>query len=394
MRIGFDISQTGAGKAGCGYFADSLVQHLAVQDQANSYLLYSCFGNTFWDPAHARTTRRLANSNFSRTLTNLSQGACANLFKDTGSGRELEKHLGNPDIIHANNFFCPKNLQNSRLVYTLYDLHFLENPEWTTETNRCLCFDGLFNASIYADMIIAISRFSKKHFLEFFPYYPEERIEVVHLGSRFPLNNRKGGPPWGNLPEKLARDRFWLAVGTLEPRKNLRRLLKAFANVKQQRGLQFTLAIAGGTGWLEEGLTDYIRDLDIEENISLLGYVTDTQLDWLYRNCFAFIYPSLFEGFGLPVLEAMSSGAAVITSNTSSIPEITGSAAMTISPADVAEIENAIATLATDLELRKRLKVEAGRQAKNFSWEKTARKVLELYDTVVTLPFWNTEQRN
>ena len=94
--------------------------------------------------------------------------------------KDVEEKLGNPGIIHSNNFWCPTNITRSRLIYTLYDIGFLHNPQWTSEENRVGCFEGVFQAASYADWIISISEYSKNHFLKIFPHFPEERIEVIY----------------------------------------------------------------------------------------------------------------------------------------------------------------------------------------------------------------------
>lgn len=374
-RIGFDVSQTGANKAGCGYVAYSLIQHLARLDPHNQYVLYSNFGADFWDPDHAQTTFQCKQANFQRCFADFSHNQARSFWNNPGP--DFEEHLGHPDIVHANNYFCPTGLRHARLVYTLYDLAVVAHPEFSTEANRLVCFNGLFEASLRADMIISISEYSKQHFLEVFPHYPAERIRVFHPASRFSLthdaNNKNG------QIKKLPSGAFWLSVGTLEPRKNLRRLLQAYAQLRQEKLTDLPLAMAGGKGWLEEDLVDYITSLDLKPYVHLLGYVNDTQLRWLYRNCFAFVYPSLFEGFGMPVLEAMSLGAAVITSNVTSLPEIAGDAALSIAPNDVEGLIEAMTRLQNDSNLRTDFQQRAVARSTLFSWEQTAQAILEVY---------------
>jgi glycosyltransferase involved in cell wall biosynthesis len=381
MKIGFDISQTGKDKAGCGYFADSLIRALTGVDQENEYLLYPHFGTSFWDPAAKKSTRNIEAANVSRIIVghdfHESRGFWEHLPEDG------EVTLGNPDIIHANNFSCPQGIRHARLVYTLYDLAFLVHPEYTSEINRWNCFAGVFNASCHADFIVAISDYSRRSFLETFPHYPAERIRTVHLGSRFGAGS---GYDSGTAIPGLVPEQFWLAVGTLEPRKNVRRLLRAYAMFHRRNGTALPLVLAGGKGWLEDDLEEFIGSLGIRENVRLLGYVSDAELVWLYRNCFAFLYPSLFEGFGLPVLEALSLGAAVITSNTTSLPEVAGDAAWYVDPLQEGEMVQAMAGLASDGLRRKELKARAPLQARRFSWEGCAAEVLEVYAEVVRCP--------
>ena len=183
MKIGFDVSQTGEDKAGCGYFADSLIQALTGIDHENEYILYPHFGASFWDPTGKKTTRNIDCCNVSRVVT-------GNDFHQSRTFWEHfpehgEEKLGSPDIVHANNFSCPRAFHRAKIVYTLYDMSFLIYPEFTTEQNRWTCFEGVFNASCYADFIVAISEYSRNSFMEIFPHYPAERIRVVPLGSRF-----------------------------------------------------------------------------------------------------------------------------------------------------------------------------------------------------------------
>ncbi len=382
MRIGFDVSQTGRDKAGCGYAAYSLVRALTSLPTDDDFLLYASFGPYYWDAAApAPEIARLPRSSVA-----LRHGAFdeAEDFWRAYDARPVDEALGAPDIVHSNNFFVPRVLQNSRLVYTLYDLSFLHHPEWHTEMNWATTFlGGVYYASLFADGIVAISEHTRDDFLRFFPYFPRERIWAVPLASRFPLDGVKSHPP---ASVSLASKEFWLAVGTLEPRKNYPTLLKAYAALVQAHPKTLPLAIAGGQGWRMEYLQSMISALDLEGRVYLLGYVSDAELQWLYANCFAFVYPSLFEGFGLPVLEAMSMGAAVITSDATSLPEVAGEAALLVDPTSVADLVAAMERLQKDKSLWAALQNAALERASRFSWEKTARTVRDIYQRVMDLP--------
>ena len=381
MKIGFDVSQTGAGKAGCGFFADSLVQALAEADQANEYVLYPAFGTGFWDPDHAHTTRRIARAGFRRGPEGMSHETSVAFWQKPSD--DFEALLGRPDVVHANNYFCPRGLAHARVVYTLYDLVPLDHPEYLTEANRLVCFDGLFESSLRADLLLAISAHSRARYLAHFPHVPEDRVRIVHPASRF-ADAR--APRAEAAPEGLTPGGFLLSVGTLEPRKNLRRLLAAYARLAAAGESALPLVLAGGRGWLEDGLEAYVSSLGLDGRVRVLGYVDDETLRWLYAHCQAFAYPSLAEGFGLPVLEAMGLGAAVLTSDRSSLPEVAGDAALSVDPTDELAIAAALRRLATEPGLRTALRARALERAALFSWANAARQTLDLYHEVRELP--------
>jgi glycosyltransferase involved in cell wall biosynthesis len=380
MRIGFDVSQTGAGKAGCGYFAAGLLDALAREDAANDYVLYPAFGDFFREP-HPGQCLRPAGKRFAlgprfRRFWNQKR-----FFRQPPA--DFEARLGRPDILHANNFFCPTGLSRARLVYTLYDLSFLVEPGWTTEGNRTGCFDGVFRAATRADFLVSISQYSLNHFLKVFPNYPKQRTVVAPLASRFSLDAPRTRPA---ALAGLDPGAFWLCVGTIEPRKNHERLFAAYAAWRRTTGGTMPLVLAGGKGWLMDDLARTVAELGIAEHLIFTGYVTDAELAWLYASCHAFLYPSLFEGFGLPVLEAMSLGAAVISSDATSLPEVAGDAAVLVDPLDVDALARAMAGLDKDAPRLAALREQSLARSGLFSWEKTARIVLDAYRRVLALP--------
>ncbi|WP_300157602.1 glycosyltransferase family 1 protein, partial [Solidesulfovibrio sp.] len=329
MRIGFDVSQTGAGKAGCGYFAAGLLDALARLDRQNDYVLYPAFGDFFREP-RPKACLRPDGGRFRTGPTFRRFSSQKRFFRQPPP--DFEARLGAPDIVHANNFFCPAGLRRARLVYTLYDLSFLENPAWTTEGNRTGCFDGVFRAAVSADRVVSISEYSLNHFLRVFPNYPRERTVVAPLASRFSADSPREKP---KAVGELSPGSFWLCVGTIEPRKNHERLFAAYAAWLRETGGDMPLVLAGGRGWLMDDVARTVRELGIADRLVFTGYVSDAELAWLYASCHAFLYPSLFEGFGLPVLEAMSLGAAVVCSDATSLPEVAGDAAVLVDPLDV-----------------------------------------------------------
>jgi glycosyltransferase involved in cell wall biosynthesis len=377
VLVGFDVSQTGAGKAGCGYLAYGLVNALA--GRGTRFVFYPHFGDLYWEPRpKACACPGLGAGKGCRVGPTFRWFEKSKTFWRRPSA-DFEARLGSPDIVHANNFFCPVGLEKARLVYTLYDLSFMENPEWTTEQNRVGCLDGVFGASLRADFILSISQATLDHFLRVYPHYPRERTAVMHLASRFSTESDKRAP---KRLHGVAPGGYWLCVGTIEPRKNQRALFEALALLPGNR----PLVLAGGRGWLMEDMAQMVNDLGLASRVKLTGYVDDAELAWLYANCLGFVYPSLFEGFGLPVLEAMSLGAPVITSNVSSLPEVAGDAALLVDPLDTAAIAAAMARLEGDEVLRASLRKAGLARAKLFSWDAAAGAAVTAYERALALP--------
>jgi hypothetical protein len=197
---------------------------------------------------------------------------------------------------------------------------FAVDPTWTTEANRLGCFEGVFRSAIAADWVVAISEASRLHYLRTFPHFPEERIRVIYPCSRFADSSAQGVRPKALEGQPSAG--FWLNVGTVEPRKNQRRLVEAYARYLAAGGTPMPLVLAGGKGWLMEDFQKHLHDLGVQAHVIMTGYVSDEELIWLYRNCYANLYPSLFEGFGLPVLEGMQFGAPTVTTRRAPFPRL------------------------------------------------------------------------
>jgi glycosyltransferase involved in cell wall biosynthesis len=379
MNIGFDISQTGSGKAGCGYYTHAMIKAMLAIAPQHHYALYPSFGDFFFDAK--------------MPLLNPYGGEHVNygprhLTRDTARAfwnqAELEVALGHPDIIHANNFWTPVQIASSRLIYTLYDMGFTVNPDWTTEANRIGCFEGIFRSSVAADWVVAISEYSRAHYLRLFPHFPSDRVRVVYPCSRFEDSTQHGSPP--AAVKRFGAGEFWLSVGTIEPRKNQRMLAQAYGRYLQAGGRPIPLVLAGGKGWLMEDFQDYLVKLGISDRVIQTGYVSDNELIWLYRNCYASLYPSVFEGFGLPVLEGMQFGAPTLSSNATSMPEVAGDAAIMLTPHDPEVWTQAMLDLTSDQGNRHRLGLAARARAKHFDWERSAASMLAIYEEATRSP--------
>ncbi len=373
MHIGFDVSQTGSGKAGCGFFAHALVEAMIESGPSHRYSLFPSFGDFYFDP-RMPLTNPYPGPQVRYGPRHLTRESAAGFW----NAEDAHAALGEPDIVHANNFWCPTQLARARVVYTCYDLGFVLNPSWTTEANRVGCFEGTFRSAVAADWVVAISRATRDHYLRVFPHFPADRVRVISPCSRFRDASVLGRRP--RSAAALEEGRFWLSVGTLEPRKNQERLVEAYARYLALGGPAMPLVLAGGKGWMMEGFAQRIEAMGLSSRVILTGYVSDEELAWLYRHCFANLYPSLFEGFGLPVLEGMQFGAATIASSASSIPEVAGDAGMLVDPLDTEGWARAMRAVASEGERHARLRAAASVQAARFDRAASARALLDLYE--------------
>lgn len=287
------------------------------------------------------------------------------------------------DLLH-----CPKSAIPFRspcpVVVTLHDLIPIKHPETEKLAAQVYWRLQIPIAARRSNFIITDSEHARKEIMTDF-LVPAERIRAVMLGFNPDMNrepdqstSRKVSAKY-NLP-----DDYILYVGTIQPRKNLGTLIEAFNLLKQDRDISHKLVIVGRKGWLYEQLFKRIHELGLDEEILFTGFVPDEELPSIYGRAGVFVYLSLFEGFGLPPLEAMACGVPVITSNTTSLPEVVGNAGITLPPTDVARVSEALRQIICDKELRTTMRQKGLKQARLFSWEATARETLEIYKTVLS----------
>jgi glycosyltransferase involved in cell wall biosynthesis len=182
---------------------------------------------------------------------------------------------------------------------------------------------------------------------------------------------------------RLGAEPFFLGIGTLQPRKNYQRLIQAFSNIKNQIS-NTKLVIVGGKGWMYDDIFSQVKRLGLEDHVLFPGFVDDDDLPALYSAAEALAYPSIYEGFGLPLLEAMACGTPVVTSVTSSLPELAGDAALLVEPTDIDALATAMRRLLQDADLRRRLVAAGFEQIRKFTWEKAAAQLLAVYEAMLT----------
>jgi len=285
----------------------------------------------------------------------------------------------NLDVIHETYHFGPFLFPTDKIsILTVFDLSPLIFPE-THRYSTVLMHKLLFPLIIRnSDKILTISESTKQDLMKYLNI-SEKKIIVTYLSAdeKFkPLNNKA----INDIKQKYKLNfPFILYVGTLEPRKNIPVLLRAFYKLKK-KNLQYKLIIAGKKGWKYKEIFEITNKLNLQKDVIFTGYVSDEDLPKLYNAADLFVYPSLYEGFGLPPLEAMACGTPVITSNTSSLPEVVGDAGIMTNPYNVDGLANAMHEVLTNDGLSEDMIKKGLKRAKMFSWEKTAKETLKVYE--------------
>ena len=285
------------------------------------------------------------------------------------------------DVFHGTNFEVPLWKKN-RTVVTIHDLSALLHPE---KHRSRMVRRARFRLPLVvriANMIVtpteSIRREVCKHLR-----VKASKVVAIPLAARARFQPLPRAQTVETRKRLGVEDDFLLFVGTLEPRKNLLTLLKAFEQVVRHSSFRPQLVIAGGEGWLMDDLFAFIRKAEIRDRLCLTGYLNDDELCALYSSCKIFIYPSVYEGFGLPPLEAMACGAPVIAGRIPALQETLGSAAQLVEPLDVDELAKSIVDLLQDDNRRNILGSEGRQRAAEFSWERTARLTWDVYQNLL-----------
>jgi len=293
--------------------------------------------------------------------------------------RPLQKRLGGSCVYHATEHLLP--FLTLPTVMTVHDLIFERYPQHHKLTNRAFLKVGMPLFVRAATRIIAVSRHTA-HDLSSLYGVPDAKIAVIHNGVE------RGFQPAS--PEKIADVRrrsspdrpYLLIIGTLEPRKNHRLALQSLVQLKAL-GYPHRLIVGGGKGWLFESISDAVVSMGLVDDVSFIGYVPEADLPALYAGADAFLFPSEYEGFGLPLLEAMACGVPVVCSRTSSLPELAGEAALLIDPHDAGALTAAIRQIIDHPELASTLRQRGLLQVRHFTWESTAHHTAQIYQDIV-----------
>jgi glycosyltransferase involved in cell wall biosynthesis len=375
--------------SGVGFYVLNLVQALAQLQAEESFSLNIAYQPRFASWLRRQTTlpQSLQQLQLPVRLWNLPV-RLSSLWAEQHDGiakrplwdYSLRQSLGSPTIVHGTNYSvypCP----GSRRVMTIYDLTCIRYPNYVDQVARHYA-DQIRHHLRWTDLVITISENSKRDIVELLGVSPD-RVWVTPLA-------RSHSAVMPQISMELIQrttgydlhQPFLLFVSTIEPRKNILGLIRAFEELRSHYRIPHNLVLVGRRGWCYEPVFEAISQSPWRKYIYHLDYLSDADLATFYSKADAFVYPSHYEGFGLPILEAMAFGVPVVTSNTSSLPEVAGDAALYASPHDTSEIAAQVFNVLTDTNLRDRLAVGGKVRAQHFSWEATARQSIAAYRSI------------
>jgi len=372
MQVAYDARPLIEKGTGIGRYVRCLLEALLGFEEMRKFLLYS--------PRQIATGDVLARDSRVREL--VQKGWKGNVWLQMVVPFLLKKHKA--DLFHGT-LFLPPLLARQPCVVNIYDLTVYRYPGTMEARNKWPLKMMLPRAVSRAERIITLSEFTKQ---EIAKRWPEalQKIEVVPGAPYLSLAALSGGSPEADSEKVLARHGvrrpYLLYVGTMEPRKNIVRLLKAFELLNEMGANKTQLVLVGHEGWGLREVRETWESSPVRSSIRYVGYVPDEVLGLFYKHADLFVFLSLYEGFGLPPLEAMAAGTCVVASNRASLPECLGEAGALVDPLDVEAVAGILLRLLRDTDLRKEYAKKGLEQAKKYSWQRSAEKTLAVYKEI------------
>ncbi len=405
LRIGLDYTPAIRQRAGIGRYTRGLVQALAALDRQNEYVLLEVGRRKsgIRESGNQEDRENTFPPNFHHRPLLLSERTMAIIWHRLRLPLPVDLFTGEVDLFHSPDFLLPP-LRHGRAILTVHDLSFRRRPE-CADAALAAYLNRAVPLSIQRAHLVLADSLSTKADLVGLLGVPAAKIEVLYPGVGDAYQPVRDAATLAAVRQKYSLpDNFVLFVGTIEPRKNLVTLLQAWAKViadcpeawgharprlqiadceianrKSQIG-NWALVIAGGRGWLYEETFATVERLGLSGDVVFLGYVPEADLPSLYSLARLFVFPSLYEGFGLPPLEAMACGTPVVCAHTSSLPEVAGDAALLVDPLDADGLAAAMQQALGDEGLRARLVERGLRQAARFTWRAAAQQLLAIYE--------------
>lgn len=362
MRIGVDARSLSEPITGIGRYTLNLLE-LMTQDDSHEWILYSHrpLINGSWN----RKNIKLSNWNLPKSFRILRMLWAQSILP-------IMATIDNVDLFWSPAHRLPRFLPKSIIsVVTIHDLVWKFAPETMRPLSQKLDAKLMPEAIENADWIIAVSKWTAKDLID----------EVPNARKKTSIIYEAASLTYDPITVKNSLNKnYLLFVGTLEPRKNLPRLLEAYSFLPSYIKEKYSLYIVGGRGWGKVNVESLIERFNIKKYVKILGYLSDKDLAKTYQNASLLVMPSLYEGFGLPLLEAMNAGVPVVTSNISSMPEIVGKAAILVDPYCIKSIKEGVKKVLTDQKLRSLLSNDGLKKSKCFSWKKAAKKTLFVFE--------------
>ncbi|HOZ53384.1 MAG TPA: glycosyltransferase family 1 protein [bacterium] len=378
MKIGIDIRVLlDKNYSGVASFTLQLLKNLIKVDRRNAYYF---FYNSF-KKANIPFLSKKISTKKTRYPNKIFNYFLQKIFNHP----KLDKIIGGSDIFYLPHLNFASFSKNSKNIITIHDLSFLRYPEFFSFRKNFWHWALNIKKNIKKfDKIVAVSQNTKNDLIELLNV-PETKIEVVYPGISEKLTKFQGDSHNSIelLKEKydLNKD-FILYLGTIEPRKNISGLIEAYNQLRDE-GFDVLLVLAGGWGWRTKQIKKDWQNSKYREDIRFIGYIEEENKPFLYKMAKVFVYPSFYEGFGFPPLEAMYFGLPVISSNVSSLPEVLGDSALLVNPDRSNEIFQAIKLILIDEKVRTKLIESGHKQVNKFNWESTAQKYLQVFEEVI-----------
>jgi glycosyltransferase involved in cell wall biosynthesis len=372
VRIGIDCTAALRQGGGIGRYTGGLVQALARLDRQNEYVLFVA-----GRPSGPLLELSSAYPNFHLKAAPLSDRFFNIIWQRLRLPLPVEAFSGPLDIFHSPDFVLPP-LRRARAILTVHDLSFMRVPQCADPALRAYLSQAVPRSISRADHVLADSQSTRRDLIELLAV-PADKITVVPagVGDNFRRVTDEERLAYVRRRYELT-PRFILGLSTLEPRKNFVGLIRAFARLSAS-GYAGDLVIAGGRGWMYEPIFAEVEQQKLAGRVHFPGFVADADLPALYTLADLLAFPSFYEGFGLPVLEAMACGTPVICADNSSLPEVAGEAALMVGAGDTEALVEGMRRLLADEELRRQLVQRGLAQVRNFTWQGAARKLLAVY---------------